>query len=232
MEPVDNSQRKLSKIVYNDDLGYAIVYYKPILNLELKPHVPKTVPRRRRVLEIDERPAVFSDEVKELIRKKENESLASDIRDTCNIVRELFKRCERYDMSRREILNDKVKARIKGKKADEICDILVEDSLRHTKHLYNNNRDDVIPHKIKYKIAAAAVQRYPTPTKVSKYFKSFSDDESEDDEENSKAKRSVTKCTDYVLNRDIDAQIFERKYGVLMDKMRCDLIHMWGKCYK
>lgn len=235
-DPIDNSKRKLSKIVFNDDLGYAIVYYKPILNLEVKPHVPKPVPRKHPHEQL-EKPAAFSDDVKELIRKKENERLASDIKDTCYKVRELFKQCERYDMSRREILNDKVKARIKGKKANEICDILVEDSLRHCKHLYHNNPGDVIPHKIKYKIAAAAVQRYPPATMVNKYLRSLSDDEdddegSSDEKRKAKIRESVARCTDYAINRDINAQIFERKYGVLMDKMRRDLIQMWGKCYQ
>jgi hypothetical protein len=214
---------RINNIVYNDRLGYAIVYYQPN-----KYPCPRSEDicqhRRHQVLHkledpIDEK---FHEEVEAMIRRKEREDAEKDIRKVCEKVHDLYKVVEEADLSRRELLNYRVKSQIKGKSSNEICDILVDDVLRHSKYIYQpKSFDDNVPHKMKLKILSAAIKRAPSPTRPVKKV------EPEVETEESK---NVLQRVEETLSKDLESDIHDRKYKRLLDKIQHDIRVLKYRC--
>lgn len=215
------SRGNVTKLVYNDRLGYAIAYYEPLHGAKLrilndKPLKAEKSPKRS--LEVPEVVDSICLDTQELLRKKQLENTADDIREACASVRTLFRKCEERDLSRRDVLSDHVKLRIRGKSANEICDILVDDVLNHVKHIYKQEVSvDAFPHKLKYKIKAAAVRRAPSPCRIQNKYLTNED------------------CSDnetpyHHVPRYPSAEAYEGKTSLLIEKMRKDIIHLKSLC--
>lgn len=127
----------IKKIIFNDPLGYAIVYYNPVgpNALILPQREEKCEHERHRVVTRLEESLEdkLHEEIEAMVRRKEREDAATEITKISQKVDELFHDVQAADLKEREILNWRVKALIKGKTADQICDILVNDVLQHTK---------------------------------------------------------------------------------------------------
>lgn len=220
---------KITKVVYNDNLGYAIVYYKPMNKNGIR--IPRSEDicnhRRYQTLRKTEDPLdkEFREEIEKMVRRKECEYARKAIEKTCERVHELFQRCEAYDMSRRDILNNRVKEQIKGKSADEICNVLVSDVLNHVKYIYKPIDRAAVPHKLKYKILAASVKRAPSPTRPAKPEKIVSNEITEDSDES----EMFEKVNAY-LDKNVETDIFQRKYLRLLDKIQNDIDVLKYRC--
>jgi hypothetical protein len=251
---ISQSRGDITRVSYNDRQGYAIVYYKPLFDLGPRNPEAENISAQRHQLSVQKRfvspPQVYSDNTAALIRKKQFESASENIKETCANVRDLFRRCEQYDLSRREILNDRVREQIRGKSADEICDILVEDVMKHVKYIYKTDDTEAFPHKLKYKILAAAIKRAPSPaapkreiltTRTNKAVKKH--DNEDKLVETVAAAEKITECphlceyhqrvssAERILAQlDTEAEIFERKYKLKIDRMRRDIIHLKNRC--
>lgn len=220
---MDNYQNnpKISKVVYNDRLGYAIVYYRPISKIQNlsnanageKSSYHRSI-KPRKALDVDLKLKRFEEK-----QQKETQNLINNIRTTSNQVRDLFKRCEEYDMSRRDFFNDKVKARIKGKRSQEICDIIVDEVLRHVKHIYWNDLDFASP-KMEYQSSIKA-----RDLSKSGYLKLNT--ENRIDVIAPRIERHL-----YENKKNLDASIFERKCNLMLDNIRRDVGRCYGLCYK
>ena len=116
------------------------------------------------------------------------------------------------------MLSDHVKLRIRGKSANEICDILVDDVLNHVKHIYKQDKIDAYPHKLKYKINVAAVKRAPSPSRIKNKYITDNEDSTEDEKPY------------YHVPRYPSAEAYEGKTSLLIEKMRKDIIHLKSLC--
>jgi hypothetical protein len=217
-------QSRIKNIVYNDRLGYAIVYYQPTELGFVK--VPRSEDicnhRRHQVInKLVDHPIKekFHEEVEAMVRRRERETADKEIRKICEKVHELYTKVEQADMSRREILNYRVKEQIKGKSADEICDILVKDVLNHTKYIHHPKAyEDSFPHKLKLKIMTAAIRRAPSPPKV--VIDNF---EPEVDP-------NVFERVEKTLSKNLQSEIYQRKYTRTLDKIQNDIVVLKRRC--
>lgn len=220
-DPVD-------RVVYNDQMGYAIVYYHSNTTVT----VPSRIQRRTQCLvRSDDVEDETRKEIEAMVRRKMREDTAKDIKDTCERVRDLFHRCENFDTDHREILNCRVREQIKGKSADQICDILVNDVLNNVKNVYQKDRD-VFPHKMKAKILAAGVRRCPSPTRIvevkkpkdpapPRCLKCYCEN----------VEKVVSKATK-ILDQPLESEVFQRKYAMLLDNIREEVVQLKTLCTK
>jgi hypothetical protein len=217
-------QSRIKSIVYNDRLGYAIVYYQP--NEVGRVKVPRSEDicnhRRHQVVNTlvhDPIKEKFHEEVEAMVRRRERETADKEIRKICEKVHELYSKVEEADLSRRELLNYRVKEQIKGKSADEICDILVADVLDHAKYIYHpKGYDDNFPHKMKLKIMTAAIRRAPSPPRVE--IENF---EPENDPH-------IYDKVEKTLNESLESEIHQRKYSRLLDRIQHDITNLKRRC--
>lgn len=214
-------QSRIKRIVYNDRLGYAIVYYQPLNDHGVE--IPRSENicehRRHQVLHKLEDPLEekFHEEVEAMVRRRTREDAEKEIRKICKKVHELYSTVEEADLGRREILNYRVKEQIKGKSADQICDILVDDVLKHSKYIYQpTGYDDNFPHKLKLKMMTAAIKRAPSPPPRPEI----------PEEETS----NVFERVQATLDQDIQSDVHERKYKRLLDRIQHDITVLKFRC--
>lgn len=224
-------QHRVERVVFNDRLGYAVIYYKPIGKGGVK--VPKLEDicdqRRHKILnpyndKVDEK---FCEEVEAMVRKRERETATKEIESICEKISDLFREVEQQDIKHRDILNYRVREQIKGKSAQEICDILVQDVLNHTKPNRYYHKEDVFPHKMKYKILAAGIQRAPASTRrpSGRYFETSDDAKARELETQNVLKR----VEDYLANHS-SSNIHELKYKHAMDRIHDEIVLMKRRC--
>ena len=127
----------IKKIIFNDPLGYAIVYYSPTGdNAVVLPQREERCDHERhqglsRLEEV--RDEEFYAEIEAMVRRRQREDASKEITKICEKVHELFREVEISARKDRELFNANVKKQIKGRSADEICDVIVNDVLNHTK---------------------------------------------------------------------------------------------------
>ncbi|KAG5678762.1 hypothetical protein PVAND_008406 [Polypedilum vanderplanki] len=228
-----NSHR-VEKVVFNDRLGYAVVYYHPTTTSGVQ--LPRCEDicehRRRQALQpfddpIDEK---FCDEIEAMVRKREREAASKEIENICEKINDLFNEVEEQDLKHRDILNPRVREQIKGKTADQICDIILKDVYNHTNPIYNRIRkQDSFPHKMKYKILSASIRRAqsPPPERLSKKILKENQIEAEKEkEENGNAIKRLEKYMD----ENVMTEVYGRKYTRLIDKIQDDIKILKRRC--
>ena len=211
------NQHGIKKIVFNDKLGYAIAYYDPAESVRsdnICEHRKNKVFRH-----LEEQDKIFYDEIQAMVRRKEREDAEKEIKKICEKVNDLFFQVEQADLSRREFLSHTVKQQIKGKSADEICKILVDDVLEHAKVIPRPK--DNVDHKQKFKILSASTNQAS--------------------QENQVRKSSSVKCVfntdvlnrvEAVLDKSLDSEIHSRKLTRILDKIQKDLTLLKRDCTK
>lgn len=171
------SRGKVKNVVYNDRCGYAIVFYDPIFDLDTKiaplrmKDLPYTIPLDRKRL-ASLKPAgrpVNPDEIKrpqipgeceaakDFIRRKVIERKMDEIRDTCYNIKKCYEKAEKFDLKRREVLSPRVRCKLRGKSADAICDVLIDDVMQNIDYVYEKNTEE--KGKAEKKLALAALRR-------------------------------------------------------------------------
>lgn len=207
------NQRNVNKIIYNDLLGYAICYYHPTYDrnepLEQSPEVKCDHARHRIINRTDDsRDEKFYEEIEAMVRRREREDADKEMRKICQKVHELYTEVEQVDLRDREILNFRVREQIKGKSADEICDILVKDVLNHTKAIHHPKAIDFErkPHRLPV-----------TPIKK---------DESDSLSQQPKIFRKI----ENILNQDLQSEIHHRKFVRALDKIQNDIVYLKRRC--
>lgn len=218
-------QTQIKKIVYNDLLGYAIVYYNPVTGHDILSarSEDRCEHQKHRILHALEYPeddenAKFHEEVEAMIRRREREDAEKEIRKICEKVNDLYSQVEQADISRREFLSHRVKEQIKGKSADEICDILVQDVLQHSKCVPRPKPE--INHKAKFRILQAAVNGSASTKPQTRKAVRELIDESPD----------VFERVEEKLNKSLQSEIHTRKYTRLLDKIQNDIILLKRRC--
>lgn len=224
---------RVDRVVFNDRLGYAVVYYEPIGRGGVK--VPKSEDicdhRKHKILnpcndQLDEK---FCEEVEAMVRKREREVASKEIENICEKISDLFREVEQQDLKHREILNCRVREQIKGKSAQDICDILVQDVLNHTKPTRYIQETDTFPHKMKYKILAAGVQRAP-PASRKPPGRYFDTDEEKAKKEQDDTQNVLKRVEDYLFNHTTRSNIHELKYKHTIDRIHDDIVRMKQRC--
>lgn len=169
---------KVKNVVYNDRCGYAIVFYDPIFDLDTKiaplrmADLPYTIPLDRKRLtslkpagkpvnEDDiKRPITWSGEceaAKDFIRRKVIERKMDEIRDCCFNIKKCYEKAEKFDLKRREVISPRLRNKIRGKKSDEICDVLIDDVMQNVDYVYERNLEE--KGNTQKKLALAALRR-------------------------------------------------------------------------
>lgn len=174
------SRGKVNNVIYNDRCGYALVFYDPIYDLDTKiaplrvADLPYTIPLQRKTLrtlkpagkpvssdelEVVRRPKVPGDyeAAQDFIRRKTIERKMDEVREAFASIRYSYKKAEKFDAKRREVISPRVKAKIRGKSADEICDVLVDDVMQNVDYVYERNLEE--KGKTQRKLALAALRR-------------------------------------------------------------------------
>lgn len=222
---------RVERVVFNDRLGYAVVYYNPIRGGVKVPRSEDICEQRRHKIlnpsngELDEK---FCEEIEALVRKREREAASKEIENICEKINDLFREVEQQDIKHREFLSTCVKEQIKGKSAKDICDIIVQDVLNHTKPTRYPRVDDAFPHKMKYKILAAGIQRAPAPTRrpTNRYFETDEETEKKKEQET----KNVLKRVEDYLATHTQTNIHELKYKRVIDKIQNEIVHMKRRC--
>lgn len=223
---------RVERVVFNDRLGYAVVYYEPIGRGGVK--VPKSEDicdqRKHKILnpyndKIDEK---FCEEVEAMVRKREREAASKEIENICEKINDLYQEVEQQDLKHRDVLNCRVREQIKGKSAQDICDILVQDVLNHTKPTRYFRDIDTFPHKMKYKILAAGIERAPASTRrpTGKYFETDEDALKREQEE---TKNVLKRVEDYLIHHN-SSNIHNLKYKGTIDRIQDEIVHLKRRC--
>lgn len=184
------SRGKVNNVVYNDRCGYAIIFYEPIYDLDTKiaplrmKDLPHTIPLQRKALHnlkpagkpvsaVDEhkvsRPSVPGDyeAAQSFIQRKIMERKMDEIREACFNARQCYKKAEKYDLKRREVISPRMNNKFRGKSSDEICDILVDDVMQNVDYVYEKSLEE--KGKTQRKLALAALRRAAkAPKKIEK----------------------------------------------------------------
>lgn len=205
---------KIERIIFNDTLGYAIAYYKPVTanGIVLPQREEDCGHARHRVLTCLEETLEdkFCEEIEAMVRRKEREDASKEIQKICEKVHDLYKDVEESERKDREVLNFRVREQIKGKSANEICDILVQDVLAHTK-VVRTPRSDF---DLKRKPAAATLTAVKAPA----------------EEETTNRKSKVFEKIEKLLDENVEADVHHRKYSRLLSKMQDDLVYLKRRC--
>lgn len=229
-----NSHR-VERVVFNDRLGYAVIYYNPINSGGVK--VPRSEDicerRRRQALQpnrfddpIDEK---FCDEIEAMVRKREREAASKEIENICDEINDLYRDIEQQSLKHRDILNSKVREQIKGKSANDICDILVKDVLNHTNPIYNRVKEDTFPHKMKYKILAASVRRAPSPPPERLSKRILEDDLRERKAEKERQDSAIKRIEKY-MDENVMTEVYGRKYKRAIDRIQDEIKFLKYRC--
>jgi hypothetical protein len=153
------SRGKVKNVVYNDRCGYAIVFYDPIYDLDTKipplkvADLPYTIPlERQRLQKLKpagkpvcgkevKRPEVPGEceAAKDFIQRKILERKMDEIRDTCYNIHKCYEKAEKFDMERRKVISPRVRAKIRGRSSDIICDVLVDDAMQNVDYVFERN---------------------------------------------------------------------------------------------
>lgn len=202
-------ENQIKKIVYKDRLGYAIVYYNPKRDYLADPskNEVKCGHERHRLLGTlmnEERDEEFYREIEAMVRRLEREDADKEIRKICAKVEDMFSQVEQDDLKNREILNFRVKQQIKGKSADEICDILVADVLNHTKAIYHPKEHRCTS---SYSVKKEIAQEFLPPKQPHVY-------------------QRVEKVLDQIM----PSEIHRRSYIRLLDNIQNDITHLKRRC--
>lgn len=210
------SRGKVDKVIYNDRCGYAIIFYDPIFDLDTKiaplrmADLPYTIPLQRKSLrslkpagkpvgpnEVREvsRPNVPGDyeAAQDFIHRKIIERKMDEVRESCANIRQCFKKAEKFDLKRREIISPRVKAKLRGKNSDEICDVLVDDVMQNVDYVYEKNLEE--KGKTQRKLALAALRRAAkAPKPIEKIHVAESKLAAVKEEDNSTESKEVKSC--------------------------------------
>lgn len=174
------SRGKVSNVIYNDRCGYAIIFYDPIYDLDTQipplrmADLPYTIPLQRKsirslkpagkpvsgneIREVRRNPVPGDVEAaREFIHRKTIERKMDEIRESCANIRHCYKKAEKFDLKRREVISPRVKAKLRGKSSDEICDVLVDDVMQNVDYVYERNLEE--KGKTQRKLALAALRR-------------------------------------------------------------------------
>lgn len=171
------SRGKVNNVIYNDRCGYAIIFYDPIYDLDTQipplrmADLPYTIPLQRKSIrtlkaagkpvgpEEVRRPHVPGDyeAAQDFIRRKTIERKMDEVKEAFFNIRQCYKKAEKFDMKRREVLSPRVKSKLRGKSADEICDVLVDDVMQNVDYVYEKNLEE--KGKTQRKLALAALRR-------------------------------------------------------------------------
>lgn len=153
---------KVKKVMFNDRCGYALVYYDPISDLDAKidalnlKDLPYTIPlntKSLKKLKPAGKPGTLPDYTqikrvnvpgeyecaKQFMERKLIESKMDEIREACYNCKRYFQKAEKFDLKRREIISPRLKAKIRGRNSDEICDFLVDDVMHNVDYVYDRN---------------------------------------------------------------------------------------------
>lgn len=227
----EKNHHRVEKVVFNDRLGYAVVYYEPIgcggVNVPKSEDICER--RRHQVLNPcnDKHDAKFCEEIEAMIRKNERETAAKEIEKICDEISDLYREVEQQNLKHRDILNCRVREQIRGKSAKDICDIIVQDVLNHTKPTRYIQEVDTFPHKMKYKILSAGIQRAPLSQRPLP--KCFETDEEAEEREKEETKNVLKRVEDY-LAKHPQNNIHNLKYKPIMDRIQIDLVHLKRRC--
>lgn len=218
-----DEKRNIERVVYNNRLGYAIVYYRPVKNCSEDNSTidGKCGHRRREVIRKSEDPLEeeFREEIARMVREKERKAASEEITKICAKVHDLFSQVERADLQSRDILNNRVREQIKGRSADEICDILVTDVLKHTKYVYEPR--DTFPHKMKLKVLSASLKAADEPCDVKsrKYVP-----------EKEEIPPNVMEGVEKMLEQDIQSVVHHSKYSRELNRIQDDIKFLKRHC--
>lgn len=228
----EQNHHKVQKVVFNDRLGYAVVYYDPIGKGGVKVPKSEDICERRRQQIInpcnDQLDVKFSDEIEAMVRKNEREAASKEIEKICDEISDLYREVEQQNFKHRDILNYRVREQIKGKSAKDICDIIVQDVLNHTKPTKYIREVDTFPHKMKYKILSAGIQRTPLPQRPPprKYFETNEQTEQREKEET----QNVLKRVEDYLAKHPQNNIHHLKYKPIIDKIQTEIVYLKRRC--
>lgn len=216
------SRGKVNNVIYNDRCGYAIIFYDPIYDLDVKipplkmADLPYTIPLQRKNLKPAGKPVNTDDFSKtsrpnipgeyeaaqDFIHRKIIERKMDEVREACFNIRQCYKKAEKFDLKRREVISPRVKAKIRGRTSDEICDILVDDVMQNIDYVYEKNLEE--NGKTQKKLAIAALRRAAkAPKPVEKIHILESKLESVKEENN--VSESIPDCCKCCLNIDRNA---------------------------
>lgn len=208
---------KIERIIFNDHLGYAIAYYKPITpnGVVLPQREESCGHERHRVLTCLEETLEdkFVEEIEAMVRRKEREDASKEIQKICEKVHELYRNVEESERKDREILNWRVKEQIKGKSANEICDILVRDVLANTKVVRTPKA-----------ICDLKINRRKLPE-----IKVTAPEPQQDDEVTTRRSKVYEKI-EKLLDEDIQSDTHHRKYSRILTKLQDDLVYLKHRC--
>lgn len=228
------SSHRVERVVFNDRLGYAVIYYNPITSGGVQ--IPRSEDicetRRRQALQpfddpLDEK---FCEEVEAIVRKKQRDAASKEIEHICEEIEDLYREVEQSDLKHRDILNSKVREQIKGKSANDICDILVKDVLNHTNVKYNRiMKQDTFPHKMKYKILAAGIRRAPSPPPERRAQKILRENQHEKDLEKVEQESAIKRIERY-MDENVMTEVYGRKYKRAIDKIQDDIKALKFRC--
>lgn len=182
------SRGKVKNVVYNDRCGYALVFYDPIYDLDTKipplkvSDLPYTIPLDRQHLhnlkpagkpvsgKVVKRPQIPGEceAAKDFIRRKVLERKMDEIRDTCYNIHKCYQKAEKFDLERRKVISPRVKAKIRGRSSDIICDVLVDDAMQSIDYVYERNLEAEATKK--KKLALVALRKAArAPKKMEKF---------------------------------------------------------------
>jgi hypothetical protein len=227
-----SASHRVERVVFHDKLGYAVVYYQPIGNNQVKvPRSEDILERRRKQVSFDDpKDEIFCAEVEAMVRKRERESASKEIENICEKIEDMFNQVEECDLKNRDILNQRVREQIRGKSADDICDIILKDVYNHTNPIYNRiRRQDTFPHKMKYKILAAGLKRCPSPP-APRLARKILDEELEHEKNRKLQQESAIKRVEAYMDEHVMTNVYGRKYKKALDRIQDDIKVLKRRC--
>jgi hypothetical protein len=225
-------QSKIKKVVCNNKLGYAIVYYHPVLPGEVKVPKSEDICDRRRCRELEECDNVeekFHEEIEAMVRRREREDASKEILKMCEKIHDMYAEVQEQELKCRDILNPRVRTMIKGKSADDICKILVDDVLSHSKIIYQPKTfDDTYPHKLKFRMMKASIDGKNEARLYPQRIQPTEDSDSDDEEE----QKNIIKKVEQTLKQDIQSEVYGRQYLRAIDRIHDDVTRLKKLCTK
>jgi hypothetical protein len=143
---------KIQKIIHNDRGGYSIIFYEtnkdhwpckePEVILHKENGIGELKAAGKPVSSLSDDLRKPNNKSEDAVRKAVTHQKIVEIQDTFSNIKNMYKKAENQDLQRRKIINPSVRRSLRGRSADEICDILLKDVMKNNDFVFNSVQDE------------------------------------------------------------------------------------------
>lgn len=147
-----SSRPKIQRVIHNDKCGYSIIFFEreedsfpkdPEVFLHKDDsNLDKLRAAGKPVSNLPDDLRQPNNQSEEAVRRAIAHNKIVEIQDTFSNIKNYYKKAEDHDLSRRKIIAPTVRRSMRGRSADEICDILLQDVMKNNDYVFSKTNGE------------------------------------------------------------------------------------------